>query len=332
VAAGLAALAVGLWMSLRAPSVPAGADLEGFEAAHRAVLQPGTPPATTTPLRQAEGDWRVALRGGLRFEHTGQELGPDLLLEHGLLRLGAGEARLLGRAGDGRWVFTQPDGLGDGEGLQLRIDTDPLVERYLLSPSEARRALTGAVTVELLRRPRSATGLAAGGPALGVGLVLVAPSLLVLGLRRRLDRLERSEELVLRDRIERRLRRLRGAGEPGLRRRLESARQAARTLAARCVQQRTLLAEVTGTDAADRLAGALSRGIEALRRIDAAVADVVAGALNRELSEAAAEVEQAQTRSLAALAALTREAAAVQEASVELKRLERAAGVQMDVA
>lgn len=178
---GLTAIVAGAWTAVR-PAAPTltGGEVSGLRVLYRTVLRPDAPAVSTPPVASEDGDWRVTVSGALDFAYTGQRLTPDLLVEQGLLDLGPGHERLLGRTTDGRWVFALPAGLVAGEGLRPRLNPDPLVREYLLTPTEVQRALTGSLSVDVMHRGAVVVGLAAATPALEAGLLLSLPALLLL--------------------------------------------------------------------------------------------------------------------------------------------------------
>ncbi len=321
------------WMG-PVPGPPIGGSLAGFTLVQSIPVSAGQPVSASAPLAQADGSlWRVVVDGSLHFAHTDESLSGDLLATGGgfgrpLLRLGKGAPSLLGTDGS-RAVLDS--GAVDGEVLQVRVDTDPLVERYMISPGEAARALTGAVTVELWQRTPPARGAAAGAPLWLAGLLLMSLGAAtgVVGMRIRRD--ARSAVLRMLDQIERRIAALRKAIDPedlgaaSLLAGLDRAGSEARSLAEGIERRSVLLHELgpeTPVEEVQALREAIGGAGRALEAIDQSVAEAAAHVRAREASAAARDVEEGVTASLSARAALARQVESLREADAEMDRME----------
>jgi hypothetical protein len=328
-------LIVGGWRWIGpVPGPPIGGALGGFTLVQSLPASAGQAASVSVPLGQSDGSlWRVVVDGNLHFAHTDESLSGDLLATGGafgrpLLRLGKATPRLLGTDGS-RAVLTS--GAVDGEVLQVRLDTDPLVERYMISPSEAARALTGEVTVELWRRTPPVRGPAAGAPLWLAGLLLMSLGAAtgVVGMRIRRD--ARSAVLRLLEQIEGRIAALRKAIDPedlgaaSLLSGLDRAGSEARSLAQGIERRSVLLQELgpeTPVEEVQALREAIGGAGRALEAIDQSVAEAAAHVRAREASAAARDVEEGVTASLSARAALARQVESLREADAEMDRIE----------
>ncbi len=335
---GALLLAAGAWRWVRpVPGPPEGASLDDFERVLTLTTSPGAAPSTSNALPvRPDVMHRVVVQGSLVFSTTGETLDGDLLVTGdtpGLprLRLGRGAAHLVGVARPGRWVFTLPDGVADGGRLEVKLDTDPVVERFLLTPSEARDALHGELTVELWTRLAPARGPIAAAPLWFPGGFLLALGIALSVLSGRIRALERSPALALLDQIERRIAALRSAIDPSdlgaasLLSGLDRAGVEAKALAESIVKRTALLREMgedSPTADVQALRGAIGEAGRALQAIDAGVAEAHAHARSREVVEAARDVEQTVARGLEARARLGRQLESLREADSELDRLE----------
>lgn len=316
------------------PGPPMGGDLGGFEKVQTLSTAAGQAPSASVPLVQSDGSiWRVVVDGSLLFEHSGESLPADLLATEGatgapLLRLGRGAPTLLGTSG-ARAIFSTP--AADGESLQVRIDTDPLVEKYLIPPSEAAQKLKGTVSVELWKRTPPARGLAPAAPFWLPGMLLMAfgAAMGVVGVRVR--RAERSPVLRMLDQIEQRIAALRKAIDPedlgaaSLLAGLDRAGLEARKLAEGIERRGALLRDLgpdTPVEEVQALRGAIAGAAKALESIDQSVAEAAAHVRAREATAAVRDVEEGVAASLSARAALARQVESLREADEELDRME----------
>lgn len=314
------------------PGLPVGASLEGFEQVQRITTSAGQSATASVPLVQSDGTvWRVVVDGSLLFHD--EPLPADLLATGAsagepLLRLGRGAPKLLGVSGTTA-IFTPT--ATDGEALQVRIDTDPLVARYLMKPSEAAAALKGAVAVELWKRTPPKRGPAAGAPFVVPGLLLLAFGAAMGVVGARIRAAERSPVLRMLDQIERRIAALRKAIDPAdlgaasLLAGLDRAGTEARKLAEGIERRGALLRELgpdTPVDEVKALRAAIAGAAKALEAIDASVAEAAAHVRSREASAAARDVEEGVATSLAARAALARQVESLREADDEMERME----------
>jgi hypothetical protein len=209
--AATAALGLLGWGAIRATASPSPdqvVDVADFEEVGRSVLRPDAD-GSTLPIRVDGATWRVVVEGEWAFSHTGETLPAAALIEglefpggrRPLIRVTPQPREIIRTAGG--VVLVPPDML-DGESMRFLIDTDPLVDTYLLAPSKARAALSGGLTITLRRLPVAPVGLAAGGAQLGAGalLLLISTGFVGLELRRRSDTPAR----LLLDEIRRRVR------------------------------------------------------------------------------------------------------------------------------
>lgn len=319
------------------PGPPDGASLDNFKKVVTLPVAVGSTPAGSSPI-VVRGDTmhRVVVHGALDFAKTGETLDGDLLVTGsaaGLPRLvlGDGEATLVGVASPGRWVFTLPDGIVDGGRLDVRIDTDPTVEQFLMSPHEVKDSLSGQLSVELWSRTAPLRGPIAAAPFWFPGGFLLALGVALSVLSGRIRKLERSPALALLDQIEQRIAALRKVIDPAdlgaasLLSGLDRAEREARSLAQSIDRRTALLLEIgptTSTGAAAALNAALGEAGSALQAIGAGVAEAHAHARSREVTAAARDVEESIARGLEARARLGRQVESLREADSEMDRLE----------
>jgi len=184
---GALLLAAGGWRWVRpVAGAPEGASLDDFEQVQSFVVTPGKDAGASGEITV---HWdrlhRVVVEGGLTLD--GEAIDGDALVAGGggrpRLVLGAGEAKLLGVASEGRWVFALPDGLVTGGKLVPRIDVGGLAAARGVDEGAARAMLSGEVGVEWHRRIAPPRGPLAAAPmwfpggmllALGIALSVVA--------------------------------------------------------------------------------------------------------------------------------------------------------------
>jgi|GEM_PF-5655951 len=318
------------------PGPPQGASLDEFHKVVTLRTSAGAPASTSSGIPVHYGVMhRVVVDGSLTFSKTDEILDADLLVAGAVpgmprLVLGDGTAKLAGVARAGRYVFELPAGIKDGGRLQVRLDTDPTVERFLMTPQEVQDALAGELSVELWTRVAPARGPIAAAPLWFPGGFLLALGIALSVMSGRIRKLERSPALALLDQIERRIEALRKATDPSdlgaasLLSGLERAGKEARSLAA-SIDKRTALLVDIGPESklAGPLRGAIGDAGRALQSIDVAIAEAHAHARSREIAAAAQEVEGTIARGLEARAKLARQVDALREADEEMLRLER---------
>lgn len=316
------------------PGPPIGGSLTGFSQVQTIATSAGQSPSVSVPLVLSDGSiWRVVVDGGLTFDVSGESLSADLLATGGatgrpLLRLARGAPKLLGTSGT-RAILAP--GAADGEALQVWLDTDPLVDQFLITPRQAADALRGSVSVELWKRTPPARGAAAGAPLWLAGLLLMSlgAAMGVTGMRLRRD--DRSPVLRLLDQIDGRIAALRKAIDPqdlgaaSLLAGLDRAGSEARSLAQGIERRGVLLQDLgpeTPVEEVQALREAIAGAGAALQAIDQSVAEAAAHVRAREATEAARDVDDGVAAGLAARAALARQVESLREADAEMDRVE----------
>lgn len=319
---------------------PDGASLEDFEKVLTLSAGAGMPEGLSTAL-DLRGSMlhRVVVEGALNFSTTGESLDGDLLVGGGVpglprLVLGDGSAKLLGVSKPGRWVFTLPDGIVDGGRLEVRLDIDPTVERFMLPPQQVREALSGELHVELWTRPVPRRGPIAAAPYWFPGGMLLALGIALSVLAGRIRTLELSPALALQDQIEQRIAALRKAidsqdlGAASLLSGLDRAGKEAGSLA-QSIEKRSKLLEELGPEAPEGdvvgLRGAIGEAGRALQAIDKGVAQAQTQVKAGDVSAAALDVERTVARGLEARARLARQVESLRETDAEMDRLEERA-------
>ncbi|GEM_PF-3197804 len=318
-----ATIAVILGMALIGGGVTAGlgpVEPPPLEAGDTLVLQPNADVFPAFGVPSSEGEIEVAVTGLWRFAHTGEDLPAAALLKGvEFPRIGTRslvtvkptptEIRV---TEDGRAVLHY-DRLRAGRTISMAVDTDPIVDAYLVAPSVARASLSGDLEAMLMYRPALGSPWAAASPALAGGAALLLIGLVPLGLDSRRRRNTRAR--LLQREIARRVAdlrtRLRDGDEASdyLTRVLAASGRAAEALAADLDRHR----DVAGDDH-PALAG-LQRIADVVRELDDQVRARQVRASGRDV-DAALEVADG------ALAELTVAAGSVASAADELERLE----------
>ncbi len=135
------------------------------EISHTPLDLTGQTWAATPPMEAQNGDeWRVVLEGTFRFAETGQTFDAVYRLsDNGVAATNAHDylqwrpaALTLERADPARrrYVFrVSPGAIPDGESVGVRLNVDRFVDETLMEPSRVKSALSGDLSVSVLRTP-----------------------------------------------------------------------------------------------------------------------------------------------------------------------------------